>query len=227
MEDITIIFVLKLMRILLLIHMLLYFFINLNNKILLFPVKPLDDTKKTTDVILEALKDTGQRGIIDRGWGDLGQFTEATENVFLIEDCPHDWLFPQCSAVVHHGGAGTTATGLKAGCPTTIVPFFGDQFFWGDRVHQRGLGPAPIPISELSIEKLSNAITFMLQPEVKSLAMELAKLIENEDGVAAAVNAFHRHLPPELPLPTAALEENDRMRVAWGCSATVVIALDL
>lgn len=175
-----------------------------------FGSMPLDDTKKTTDVILEALKDTGQRGIIDRGWGDLGQFTEATENVFLIEDCPHDWLFPQCSAVVHHGGAGTTATGLKAGCPTTIVPFFGDQFFWGDRVHQRGLGPAPIPISELSIEKLSNAITFMLQPEVKSLAMELAKLIENEDGVAAAVNAFHRHLPPELPLPTAALEENDR-----------------
>ncbi|XP_039024495.1 sterol 3-beta-glucosyltransferase UGT80B1-like [Hibiscus syriacus] len=82
----------------------------------------------------------------------------------------------------------------------------GDQFFWGDRIHQRGLGRAPIPISELSVEKFSNAIRFMLQPEVKSHAMELAKLIENEDGVAAAVDAFHRHLPPELPLPTAALE---------------------
>ncbi|KAK8580171.1 hypothetical protein V6N13_143296 [Hibiscus sabdariffa] len=171
-----------------------------------FGSMPLDDSKKTTDVILEALKDTGQRGIIDRGWGDLGHFSEVTENIFLLEDCPHDWLFPQCSAVVHNGGAGTTATGLKAGCPTTIVPFFGDQFFWGDRVHQRGLGPAPIPISELSVEKLSNAIRFMLQPEVKSHAMELAKLIENEDGVAAAVDAFHRHLPPELPLPTALVE---------------------
>ncbi|XP_039056208.1 sterol 3-beta-glucosyltransferase UGT80B1 isoform X2 [Hibiscus syriacus] len=174
-----------------------------------FGSMPLDDSKKTTDVILEALKDTGQRGIIDRGWGDLGHLAEVTENIFLLEDCPHDWLFPQCSAVVHHGGAGTTATGLKAGCPTTIVPFFGDQFFWGDRVHQRGLGPAPIPISELSVEKLSNAIRFMLQTEVKSHAMELAKLIENEDGVAAAVDAFHRHLPPELPLPTAPSEGND------------------
>ncbi|KAK8552349.1 hypothetical protein V6N13_120755 [Hibiscus sabdariffa] len=174
-----------------------------------FGSMPLDDSKKTTDVILEALKDTGQRGIIVRGWGDLRHFAEVTENIFLQEDCPHDWLFPQCSAVVHHGGAGTTATGLKAGCPTTIVPFFGDQFFWGDRVHERGLGPAPIPISELSVDKLSNAIKFMLQPEVKSHAMELAKLIENEDGVAAAVDAFHRHLPSELPLPTAPLEGND------------------
>ncbi|CDP19628.1 unnamed protein product [Coffea canephora] len=173
-----------------------------------FGSMPLEDPKKTTEIILEALTNTGQRGIIDRGWGDLGS-VETPENVFLLVDCPHDWLFPQCSAVVHHGGAGTTATGLRAGCPTTIVPFFGDQFFWGDRVHQRGLGPAPIPISELSAETLSDAIRFMLQPEVKSLAMELAKLLENEDGVATAVDAFHRHLPPELPLPTASTEDND------------------
>ncbi|KDP30763.1 hypothetical protein JCGZ_15192 [Jatropha curcas] len=174
-----------------------------------FGSMPLEDPKKTTDMITEALKDTGQRGIIDRGWGDLGNLTEVPDNVFLLEDCPHDWLFPQCAAVVHHGGAGTTATGLKAGCPTTIVPFFGDQFFWGDKVHKQGLGPAPIPIAQLNVENLSNAITFMLQPEVKSRAMELAKLIENEDGVAAAVDAFHRHLPPELPSPTASFDEDE------------------
>ncbi|EEF38033.1 transferase, transferring glycosyl groups, putative [Ricinus communis] len=174
-----------------------------------FGSMPLEDPKKTTDMILEALKDTGQRGIIDRGWGDLGNLMEVPENVFLLEDCPHDWLFPQCAAVVHHGGAGTTATGLKAGCPTTIVPFFGDQFFWGDIVHKQGLGPAPIPIAQLNVESLSDAIRFMLQPEVKSRAMELAKLIENEDGVAAAVNAFHRHLPPELPLPAASSDEDE------------------
>ncbi|XP_038701193.1 sterol 3-beta-glucosyltransferase UGT80B1 isoform X2 [Tripterygium wilfordii] len=130
-----------------------------------FGSMPLDDPKQTTDIILEALKDTGQRGIIDRGWGNLGNLTEVPDDVFLLEECPHDWLFPQCSAVVHHGGAGTTATGLKAGCPTTIVPFFGDQFFWGDRIHQKALGPASIPISQLSVESLSNAIRFMLQPE--------------------------------------------------------------
>uniref|UniRef100_A0A1J3DLL6 sterol 3beta-glucosyltransferase n=1 Tax=Noccaea caerulescens TaxID=107243 RepID=A0A1J3DLL6_NOCCA len=173
-----------------------------------FGSMPLDDPKKTMDTILETLRDTEQRGIVDRGWGGLGNLAaEVPENVFLVEDCPHDWLFPQCSAVIHHGGAGTTATGLRAGCPTTIVPFFGDQFFWGDRIYDKGLGPAPIPIAQLNVENLSNSIRFMLQPEVKSRVMELAKILENEDGVAAAVDAFHRHLPPELPL-TESLPEN-------------------
>ncbi|KAI3464675.1 hypothetical protein Pfo_021338 [Paulownia fortunei] len=174
-----------------------------------FGSMPLEDSNKTTDIILEALKNTGQRGIIDRGWGDLGTHSNIPDNIFLLEDCPHDWLFPQCSAVVHHGGAGTTATGLKAGCPTTIVPFFGDQFFWGERIYHKGLGPAPIPISQLSVESLSEAIRFMLQPEVKSRAMDLAVCIQNEDGVGAAVDAFHRHLPPELPLPTPSSEKDD------------------
>ncbi|XP_031500806.1 sterol 3-beta-glucosyltransferase UGT80B1-like [Nymphaea colorata] len=172
-----------------------------------FGSMPLEDAERTTSIILEALNCTGQRGIIDRGWGGLGKFPEISDNVFILEECPHDWLFPQCFAVVHHGGAGTTATGLKAGCPTTVIPFFGDQFFWGDRVHEKGVGPAPIPISELSVERLSNAINFMLDPEVKIRALELAKAIGSEDGVAEAVNSFHRHLPPELPLPAIASEE--------------------
>uniref|UniRef100_A0A7C8ZEV4 Sterol 3-beta-glucosyltransferase n=2 Tax=Opuntia streptacantha TaxID=393608 RepID=A0A7C8ZEV4_OPUST len=171
-----------------------------------FGSMPLEDPRKTTGIILEALTDTGQRGILDRGWGDLGVLSDIPDHIFLLENCPHDWLFPQCSAVVHHGGAGTTATGLKAGCPTTVVPFFGDQFFWGDRIHQKGLGPEPIPIAQLSTEALSNAITFMLQPEVKARVMEIALLIQNEDGVAAAVDAFHRHLPDEPPMPPESLK---------------------
>ncbi|XP_057795450.1 sterol 3-beta-glucosyltransferase UGT80B1-like [Salvia miltiorrhiza] len=166
-----------------------------------FGSMPLDDSNKTTKTILEALEITGQRGIIDRGWGDLGNYSNIPENVFVIVDCPHDWLFPLCSAVVHHGGAGTTATGLKAGCPTTIVPFFGDQFFWGEVIYQKGLGPAPIPISQLTVESLTEAIRLMLQPEVKSRAMEIEARIESEDGVGAAVDAFHRNLPAEVPLP--------------------------
>ncbi|KAL6506599.1 hypothetical protein OROHE_022431 [Orobanche hederae] len=174
-----------------------------------FGSMPLEDSNKTTSIILEALENTGQRGIIDRGWGELGTHTNIPDNVFLLVDCPHDWLFSKCSAVVHHGGAGTTATGLKAGCPTTIVPFFGDQFFWGERIYQKEVGPAPIPISQLSVESLSEAIRFMLQPEVKSRAMELSVCIRNEDGVGAAVDAFHCHLPPEVPLPTPPPSEID------------------
>uniref|UniRef100_A0ACD5XC39 Uncharacterized protein n=1 Tax=Avena sativa TaxID=4498 RepID=A0ACD5XC39_AVESA len=166
-----------------------------------FGSMPLDDEKKVTTIILDALKETGQRGIISRGWGDLGSFSEVPVDVFILDDCPHDWLFPRCAAVVHHGGAGTTAAGLIAGCPTAIVPFFGDQFFWGELIHARGVGPAPIRVTELTVEALSNAIRFMLDPEVKLRSMELAIAIGNEDGVAAAVDSFHRHLPSELPLP--------------------------
>uniref|UniRef100_A0A0D6R1S1 sterol 3beta-glucosyltransferase n=1 Tax=Araucaria cunninghamii TaxID=56994 RepID=A0A0D6R1S1_ARACU len=164
-----------------------------------FGSMPLEDPLKITGIILGALKETGQRGIIDKGWGNLGNLNEIPDCVFLLEDCPHDWLFPQCSAVIHHGGAGTTAAGLRAGCPTTIVPFFGDQFFWGDRVHERGVGPAPIPISQLTMEVLCEAIRFMLDPQVKMRAVEMATDIEEEDGVVAAVNAFHKHLPSPLP----------------------------
>lgn len=174
-----------------------------------FGSMPLEDAKKTTDTILETLRKTGQRGILDRGWGDLGTLLDVPDNVFLLADCPHDWLFPQCLAVVHHGGAGTTATGLRAGCPTTVVPFFGDQFFWGEIIHRQGLGPAPIPISELTVEALSDAIDFMLQPEVKSRAMEVAKLIEKDDGTAAAVDAFHRHLPAEVGLPKSVSDKDN------------------
>ncbi|KAG6527271.1 hypothetical protein ZIOFF_009368 [Zingiber officinale] len=186
-------------------------------------MSPLEDARKTTTIILEALKYAGQRGIISRGWGDLGCFDEVPTDVYLLGDCPHDWLFPYCAAVllileymlqVHHGGAGTTASGLRAGCPTAIIPFFGDQFFWGERIHAIGVGPAPIPISELTVERLANAIKFMLKPEVKLRAMELAKQIQNEDGVTAAVNAFHKNLPPEIPI-TNGTDEEPRNPIQW------------
>ncbi|RDY06736.1 Sterol 3-beta-glucosyltransferase UGT80A2, partial [Mucuna pruriens] len=104
---------------------------------------------------------------------------------------------------VHHGGAGTTAAGLKAACPTTIVPFFGDQPFWGERVHARGVGPPPILVDEFSLPKLVDAINFMLDPKVKERAIELAKSMESEDGVKGAVNAFFKQLPQKKPEPDA------------------------
>ncbi|WRX22957.1 hypothetical protein QQP08_015444 [Theobroma cacao] len=108
---------------------------------------PVQEPERMTQITVQALEKTGQRGIINKGWAGLGNLAER-------KDC-----------VVHHGGAGTTAAGLKAACPTTIVPFFGDQPFWGERVHSRGVGPAPIPVEEFSLEKLVAAIKFMLDPE--------------------------------------------------------------
>ncbi|GMJ01293.1 UDP-glucosyl transferase 80A2, sterol glucosyltransferase [Hibiscus trionum] len=182
---------------------------------------PVQEPEKMTQIIVEALEQTGQRGIINKGWGGLGELTEPKDFVYLLDNVPHDWLFLQCKAVVHHGGAGTTAAGLKAACPTTIVPFFGDQPFWGERVHARGVGPSPIPIDEFSLPKLIDAINFMLDPKVKERALELAKAMENEDGVSGAVKAFFKHLPrnkPEhepSPEPASCLSS---IRRCFGCS---------
>ncbi|KMT13693.1 hypothetical protein BVRB_4g080750 [Beta vulgaris subsp. vulgaris] len=162
---------------------------------------PVQDPEKLTNIIVRALELTEQRGIINKGWGGLGNLAEPKDFVYLLDNVPHDWLFLQCAAVVHHGGAGTTAAGLKAACPTTIVPFFGDQPFWGEQVHAKGVGPSPIPIEEFVLEKLISAIRFMLDPKVKQRAVELAKAMENEDGVAGAVDAFHRHFPRRKPEP--------------------------
>ncbi|KAE7997956.1 hypothetical protein FH972_002542 [Carpinus fangiana] len=162
---------------------------------------PVQEPEKMTQIIVDALEMTRQRGIINKGWGGLGNLTKPNKSIYLLDNCPHDWLFLQCKAVVHHGGAGTTAAGLKAACPTTIVPFFGDQPFWGERVQARGVGPAPIPVEEFSLNKLVDAIKFMLEPKVKERAVELAKAMENEDGVAGAVKAFLKHLPCRKPEP--------------------------
>ncbi|XP_057963419.1 sterol 3-beta-glucosyltransferase UGT80A2-like [Malania oleifera] len=183
---------------------------------------PLQDPGKMTNIVVQALEITGQRGIINRGWGGLGNLAEPKDFVYSLDNCPHDWLFLRCFAVVHHGGAGTTAAGLKAACPTTIVPFFGDQPFWGGRVHARGVGPAPIPIDEFSLEKLVAAIRFMLDPKVKERAVQLAKAMENEDGVTGAVKAFYKHFPgkrPESdPDPNPSPSSSCSLRRCFGCN---------
>lgn len=93
----------------------------------------IDDPAKLTATILQAVRETGVRAIVSRGWSklggsddDQGGYDYDKRNVMFIGDCPHDWLFQHVAAVVHHGGAGTTACGLLNGRPTTIVPFFGE-----------------------------------------------------------------------------------------------------
>ena len=86
-----------------------------------------------TGIVLDALKLAGQRGVLATGWGGLAA-GDVPDGIYLLESVPHHWLFPQVAAVVHHGGAGTTGAGLRAGRPTVVCPFVGDQFFWGRRV---------------------------------------------------------------------------------------------
>lgn len=117
------------------------------------------------------------------------------DNIYMLENTPHDWLFPKVSAVIHHGGAGTTAIGLKCGKPTFIVPFFGDQQFWGSMVGKKGAGAEAIPYKHLTTENMAEAIQKCLTPEAREAAEEIAKNIEQEgDGAKNAVLSFHRSL---------------------------------
>ncbi|MCJ1311902.1 hypothetical protein MMC25_005575 [Agyrium rufum] len=156
----------------------------------------VDDADRFTQLIFEAVEKAGVRALVSKGWGNLGDKVEPPPNIFMLGNTPHDWLFPKVSAVVHHGGAGSTAAGLRAGKPTLIVPFFADQPFWGAMVAKAGCGAEPIPYKNLTSDKLAEGIRSCLEEHTKEKAVEVAKSIEAEgDGAANAVKSFHRSLP--------------------------------
>ncbi|KAH8688353.1 hypothetical protein BGZ61DRAFT_533137 [Ilyonectria robusta] len=156
----------------------------------------IQDPKAYTEIILESCRRAGVRVIISRGWSKLGGNSPNTDDVFYLGDCPHEWLFKRVSAVVHHGGAGTTACGLSNARPTIIVPFFGDQPFWGGVVASNGAGPNPIPHKSLNVDNLTAGIQFALSKDAQVAAQGIASRMLQENGVEAAVNFFHSHLPP-------------------------------
>ena len=138
-------------------------------------------------IALEALAISGQRGVIASGWGGL-KAADVPKTVHVISSIPHSWLFPRMAAVVHHGGAGTTAAGLRAGVPSIIVPFMGDQPFWGQRVVNLGVGPKPIPRKKLNSKLLGEAIVeAMSNTEMRRKAKDLGENIRAENGVTNAV----------------------------------------
>jgi sterol 3beta-glucosyltransferase len=148
------------------------------------------DPERTTKTILEAVRRTGVRAILAEGWGGLEPTVSAeSESVMFIETAPHNWLFPQVSAVVHHGGCGTTAAGLLAGKPSVICPFFGDQPFWGAHVKRLGVGPSPIPQRKLTADSLCHAIDVVMNDSsIRQNAVSLGNQLRNENGTSNAVS---------------------------------------
>ena len=136
-----------------------------------------------------ALRRLGLRGVLATGRHGM-----ADPEIIEIEGAPHDWLFPRMAAVAHHGGAGTTAEGLRAGRPTAVFPSnFGDQLFWGRRVRALGMGPEPVPQKRLTIERLTAAIRAVTEDEgARRRAEELGERVRGEDGVARAVELIER-----------------------------------
>lgn len=147
----------------------------------------------------KALKSLGLRAVVATGWGALDSaiLESFGGTIFPIRDAPHPFLFPMMRAVVHHGGAGTTAAGLRSGKPTLTVPFAFDQYWWGRRVHELGVGPAPLPVIELSQRKLEARLAELVgTPSYASAAHSLAERIAGEDGLGDAVRHIANLIGP-------------------------------
>ncbi len=144
--------------------------------------------RQLTQTIIAALQQAGVRGILATGWGGL-EADDLPQTLFKLDEAPHEWLFPQMAAIVHHGGAGTTAASVAAGKPTLISPYFGDQPFWGKRIHALGVGPQPIPQKKLTVENLADAIRrAVTDPTMRQKAEALGEEVRNEQGVARAIS---------------------------------------
>lgn len=158
-----------------------------------FGSMPSVDAARTTGLVLEALRQSGRRGVLATGWGGLAA-RDVPPDVMVIDHAPHDWLFAHVAAVVHHGGAGTTGAGLRAGAPTLVCPFFGDQPFWGRRVAAIGAGPPPIPQRRLTAARLAEAIHALTTDRaIQRCAHDIGERIRAEDGAARAVELIEAY----------------------------------
>ncbi|KAI9369654.1 hypothetical protein BJX61DRAFT_549434 [Aspergillus egyptiacus] len=193
----------------------------------------VDDPSSLTKIVFDAVRQTGQRAVISKGWGNIGAEQSDTPEIMMIDKCPHDWLFQHVSCVVHHGGAGTTAAGLALGKPTVIVPFFGDQTFWGSVVARAGAGPEPMPYKELTTEKLVAAINKALEEDTRKNAGEIGESMRAEQGAQSAVRSLYSHLDVESlrcslcpDRPAVWLVRRSRIRLS-AFAATVLVETGL
>ena len=149
------------------------------------------DVERIDYSVRESLKQTGNRGIILSGWSGVGN--RSSKDLLYLKAIPHDWLLPRCKLVIHHGGAGTTSAGLRAGIPNIVVPFIADQPFWGKRVHAIGVGPKPILVKNLSVESLTKAIAEAESDSLRERAQLIGQKIRTEDGVDEAVRLIEKY----------------------------------
>jgi hypothetical protein len=159
-----------------------------------------------------------QRVLIQMGWSDctpelfrsIGEEIEArygmaniggnskwkaSKHSYMVGPCPHTWLFQYVSACVHHGGAGTTAAGIRAGKPTLVCFLFGDQPFWGEHIHRNEIGPSPHRLSTLTPQILAARLKELVSSKYKANAIKMRDLVLSDDGIGNAVDAFYRNLP--------------------------------
>ena len=149
--------------------------------------------RETIATMLRAVEQAGLRAVVAFPRERIDR--ELPKTIFPMSNVPHTWLFPRMSALVHHGGAGTTGAGVRAGVPTIVIPLAVDQFFWAGRIANLGVGAQPIPYRALTADKLADALMRVTRDtQIKSRAQSLAHAIESEDGVARAVEHIRAKL---------------------------------
>mmetsp|Transcript_12951 Transcript_12951/g.26196 ORF Transcript_12951/g.26196 Transcript_12951/m.26196 type:complete len:880 (+) Transcript_12951:165-2804(+) len=162
----------------------------------------IKDTTSLQQMIMDAAKELGTRIVVQSSWSKMDVETDCAgpEGELLCHNVgpvSHDWLLPQCCAVIHHGGAGTTAAGLRYGLPTLVCPFFGDQYMWGEMVHRAEVGPKPCPVTKLTKDILVEKLRELTDPKTKEAASKLSVTMNEEDGVLTGLSHFWSSLPKD------------------------------
>lgn len=137
-----------------------------------------EEKDELVKIIIDAMRKCGTRGIIS----GMGEIDNLPDNLISVGSIPHTWLFENVSVVCHHGGAGTTAAGFRAGVPSVIIPFSNDQFAWAHRAFDLDVGAKPIYRKNLTADKLVEGINFALDKNIASNAKKLSQSIASENG---------------------------------------------
>lgn len=156
-----------------------------------FGSMPSKDPGYLTETVFKALSRLETRAILSIGWGGLSAQTvpdNLRSKIHILEKAPHGWLFPRCTAVVHHGGAGTTHEALRWGKPSLVCPLFGDQPFWGRQVQRIGAGPEMIPQKKMTADRLTHALEELTHRKHQAGAQKAAEIMARESGAAGTAN---------------------------------------
>lgn len=159
-----------------------------------FGSMPVPDHLGFLEMAAELCEEMGMRALIGAGWNDIDmKACDLPDNLAIVEQADHAWLFPQCAAIVHHGGAGTTHAGLAAGVPNLVCPFFADQPLWARQVRRLGVGGS-LNFQDMSYERLKRALGNILDEPVAARAAELGSRMGAEEGTRLACEALERYM---------------------------------
>ena len=147
------------------------------------------DNARLLDALIESM--AGRRALFYPGWSGIDP-KALPDNFLAIADTPHDWLFPRVAAVIHHGGSGTSHSAARAGVPSIVTPFAGDQFFWAERLRLAGVAPPAVDARRPKAEAFGRALDFVFTARARNRAQSLGETMRAENGVLNAVAALER-----------------------------------